>query len=195
MSAQISVPRLDEATLREPLRSALAARGARRLPPGTRTAAAVLIPLFVRDGEVRVWLVRRPESMRSHAGQVAFPGGKSDPADTSLRATALREAEEELGIRPAGVDVLGALDDYPTITGFTVTPWVGWLVEDAPVRPSPAEVARAFAPPLREFFVPPAGVLPWRGWTVDGELVWGATAAMLRAFVAIVRELGPGSPQ
>jgi 8-oxo-dGTP pyrophosphatase MutT (NUDIX family) len=182
-------PRLDEATLREPLRRALAARETRTLPPGSRTAAAVLMPLFERDGEVRVWLVRRPETMRSHGGQVAFPGGKSDPTDASLRATALREAEEELGIRPASVDVLGPLDDYPTITGFTVTPWVGWLSEDVPVTPSAAEVARAFAPPLREFFAPPAGVLPWRGWTVDGELVWGATAAILRAFVSIVRSL------
>jgi len=182
-------PRLDETTLREPLRRALAARATRTLPPGSTTAAAVLLPLFMRDGEARVWLVRRPESMRNHGGQVAFPGGKSDPTDGSLRATALREAEEELGIGPASVDVLGSLDDYPTITGFTVTPWVGWLPEDVPVRPSPAEVARAFAPPLREFFEAPAGVLPWRGWTVDGELVWGATAAILRAFVGIVRDL------
>jgi len=189
MSAAHPALRLDETSLREPLRRALAARETRRLHHESRTAAAVLIPLFVRDGEVRVWLVRRPEAMRSHAGQVAFPGGKSDPADASLRATALREADEELGIGPSSVDVLGSLDDYPTITGFTVTPWVGWLPEDVPIRPSPAEVARAFAPPLREFFAPPAGVLPWRGWTVDGELVWGATAAILRAFVGIVREL------
>ena len=183
-------PRLDEATLREPLRRALAARKTRTLPPGSRTAAAVLVPLFERDGEVRVWLVRRPETMRSHGGQVAFPGGKSDPADGCLRTTALREAEEELGIGPSSVDVLGPLDDYPTITGFTVTPWVAWLPEDVPIKPNPSEVARAFAAPLREFFAPPAGILPWRGWTVDDELVWGATAAILGALVSIVRDLG-----
>src|SRR6202789_380873 len=159
MSRPLPVPRLDQTTLREPLRRVLGARAVRRIAPGTRTAAAVLVPLFERDGEVRVWLVRRPETMRSHGGQVAFPGGKSDPTDGSLRATALREAEEELGIHPGSVDVLGPLDDYPTITGFTVTPWVGWLSEDVPVTPSAAEVARAFAPPLREFFAPPAGVL------------------------------------
>lgn len=181
--------RLDEATLREPLRRALAAREARRISPGSRTVAAVLVPLFERDGEARVWLVRRPETMRSHGGQVAFPGGKRDPNDGSLRVTALREAEEELGIGPASVDVLGALDDYSTITGFIVTPWVGWLPANLTLRPNPSEVARAFAPPLRAFLAPPEGVLPWRGWTVDGELVWGATAAMLRSFVSIVREL------
>lgn len=85
--------------------------------------------------------------------------------------------------------MLGPLDDYLTITGFVVTPWVGWLPVDIPVRPNPSEVAKAFAPPLRAFFAPPEGVLPWRGWTVDGELVWGATAAMLRAFVSVIREL------
>ena len=189
MSPGASELRLDEARLREPLRRVLAAREPRRSAPGSGTVAAVLVPLFERDGEVHVQLVRRPESMRNHGGQVAFPGGKSDPDDESLRATALREAEEELGIGPASVDVLGSLDDYRTITGFIVTPWVGWLPENLALRPNPGEVARAFAPPLRAFLAAPEGILPWHGWTVDGEHVWGATAAMLRGFVSIVREL------
>jgi len=189
MSPSTSEPRLDEVSLREPLRRVLATREARRILPGSQTVAAVLVPLFERNGEVHVQLVRRPESMRNHGGQVAFPGGKSDPDDESLRATALREAEEELGIGPASVDVLGALDDCPTSTGFIVTPWVGWLAENLTLRPNPGEVARAFAPPLRAFLAPPEGILPWHGWTVDGEHVWGATAAMLRGFVSIVREL------
>jgi 8-oxo-dGTP pyrophosphatase MutT (NUDIX family) len=183
--------RLCEASLREPLRQALAAREPRRLPVGVTTAAAVLVPLSERDGEVRVWLVRRPEAMRSHAGQVAFPGGKNDPADDSLRTTALREAQEELGIVPSSVDVLGVLNDYLTITGFTITPWVGWLEEPVAMEPNASEVARVFAVPLSAFFAPPTGALPWRGWNVDGELVWGATAAIVRGFVAIVREVVP----
>jgi 8-oxo-dGTP pyrophosphatase MutT (NUDIX family) len=187
----MSSPRLSEATLREPLRRVLASREPRRLPLGETTAAAVLLPLFERDGEACVWLVRRPKAMRSHGGQVAFPGGKSDPEDESLRATALREAEEELGIEPSRVDVLGGLNDYMTITGFTIAPWVGWLDGSLEMKPNPSEVARAFAVPLRAFFEPPVGILPWRGWNVDGELVWGATAAIVRGFVSIVRELGP----
>jgi 8-oxo-dGTP pyrophosphatase MutT (NUDIX family) len=181
--------RLDESTLREPLRRALAARSARKVPPGAGTAAAVLVPLFERDGEAHVWLARRPKSMRSHAGQVAFPGGKRDAADPSLLDTALRESHEELGIARASVDVLGALDDIFTITGFAVSPWVGWLAPDVELAPNPGEVARVFTAPLRAFLEEPKGIFPWRGWTVDGELVWGATAAIVRGFVAILREL------
>ena len=184
------VARLTEATLRERLRHALAHRGARRIPPVATTAAAVLLPLFERDGEAHVWLVRRPTTMRSHAGQVAFPGGKSDAADESLLDTALREADEELGIPRARVDVLGALDDTLTITGYVISPFVGWIPYDVEPRPNPSEVARAFAAPLHAFLAPPSGMLPWRGWTVDGELVWGATAAIVRGFVGILRELG-----
>jgi 8-oxo-dGTP pyrophosphatase MutT (NUDIX family) len=187
----MSPARLTEAALREPIRRALASREPQRLPLGLSTAAAVLVPLSERDGEVCVWLVRRPKEMRSHAGQVAFPGGKSDPADESLCATALREAEEELGLSPSRVDVLGVLNDYLTITGFTITPWVGWLDEPVEITPNPSEVARAFAVPLQSFFAAPTGVLPWRGWNVDGEFVWGATAAIVRGFVAIVRETVP----
>ena len=180
---------LTEATLREPLRRMLAGRPARKLPAIPGRSAAVLVPLFEREGDTYVWLARRPETMRSHAGQVAFPGGKSDAADASLRETALRETEEELGIRADQVDVLGPLDEVLTITGFTIAPWVGWVASGAQVRPNAAEVARAFAAPLRAFLEEPSGVLPYRGWTVDGELVWGATAAMLRAFVALLRTL------
>jgi len=181
--------RLTESTLREPLRRALAARGAHKVPAGGGTAAAVLVPLFERDGEAHVWLARRPKSMRSHAGQVAFPGGKHDAADPSLLDTALRETHEELGIVRESVDVLGALDDVVTITGFTISPWVGWLAPGVELAPNPGEVARVFAAPLRAFLEEPQGHFPWRGWTVDGELVWGATAAIVRGFVAIVREL------
>ena len=152
--------------------------------------AAVLVPLFERDGEAHVWLARRPTTMRSHAGQVAFPGGKTDAQDGSPLETALREADEELGIPRDAVDVLGPLDEMHTITGFSISPFVGWLSPGVEVRPNSGEVARAFAAPLAAFLEPPSGILPWRGWTVDGELVWGATAWILRGFVGILRELG-----
>jgi 8-oxo-dGTP pyrophosphatase MutT (NUDIX family) len=164
-------------------------RGARATEAPSGTASAVLVPLFERDGEAQVWLARRPTSMRSHAGQVAFPGGKRDAGDRSLLDTALREAHEELGIERASVDVLGPLDSVVTSTGFTISPWVGWLAPDVEVKPNPSEVARAFAAPLRTFFDEPRGVVPRHGWTVDAELVWGATAAIVRDLVGVLREL------
>jgi 8-oxo-dGTP pyrophosphatase MutT (NUDIX family) len=182
--------RLSESALREPLRRVLGARPARSALAHAGTAAAVLVPLFDRDGEAHLWLVRRPTTMRSHAGQVAFPGGKLDAVDGSLLDAALREADEELGIKRTRVDVLGALDGVFTGTGFTIAPWVGWLAPGVEVKPNPGEVARAFVAPLRAFFAEPQGVPPWRGWTVEGELVWGATAAIVRGFVAILREMG-----
>jgi 8-oxo-dGTP pyrophosphatase MutT (NUDIX family) len=185
--------RLTEAMLREPLRRVLGARQVRTIAPGTAKPAAVLVPLFERDGEAHVWLVRRPGTMRSHAGQVAFPGGKADAADGSPLVTALREAHEELGIPRDAVDVLGPLDEMHTITGYAISPFVGWLSPGVALTPNPGEVARAFAAPVGAFLQPPQGMLPWRGWTIDGELVWGATAGIVRGFVAILRELGVGA--
>jgi 8-oxo-dGTP pyrophosphatase MutT (NUDIX family) len=175
--------------LREPLREQLALRTRVRAPTGAGRASAVLIPLFEREGAVHAWLVRRAQGLRSHSGQVAFPGGKRDADDESLLTTALREAEEEIGLARDEVDVVGPLDDLVTITGYTITPFVGWVRHDLTLTPNAAEVARAFAAPLASFFEEPTGMFPRIGWRVDGELVWGATAAILKGLVAIVREM------
>lgn len=181
---------LSESTIREPLRARLAVREVAHAPPSSGTASAVLVPLFERDGDVHLWLVRRASTLRKHSGQVAFPGGKTDLADTSGRATALREADEEIGLTPSSVDVLGQLDDLVTGTGFTISPFVGWVAVAFTPRPNPAEVARVFDAPLREFFARPDGAPPLSGHTVDGELVWGATAKIVGDLVKLLRELG-----
>ena len=182
---------LTEAALREPLRALFATREPKRMRGGR--PAAVLVPLVERRGEAHLWLLRRPDAMRSHAGQVAFPGGKTDKGDATPRATALREAEEELGIEQARVDVLGQLDDYVTITGFVMTPIVAWLPADMAMTPNPAEVARVFAAPLSTFFGSKSGIFPRRGWTFDGELVWGATAAVIGGLVDVLNALAPST--
>jgi 8-oxo-dGTP pyrophosphatase MutT (NUDIX family) len=178
-----------EATLRESLRAHLAARKRKSSPLGLGKASAVLVPLFERDGEVHTWLVRRAQGLRDHSGQVAFPGGKRDAGDDSLLTTALREAEEEIALARGEADVLGALDDYFTITGYAITPYVAWVRADVPLAPNATEVARVFAAPLRAFLEEPQGTFPRIGWRIDGEFVWGATAAIAKGLVAIAGEV------
>ncbi len=165
---------------------------------GTATPASVLLPLVERDGETYIWLTRRPETMKRHRGQVAFPGGKRDAGDESALHTALREAQEEVGFAPSLVDVFGALDEMVTGTGFHIAPFVGWLREDAPAKPNPHEIARAFCVPLASFVFTEPRPHFFRGsgitriapsYHVDGELVWGATAKIMMDFVSVVRQV------
>ena len=181
---------LSEAAVREPLRLKLRDRRVTRASSGT--ASAVLVPLFSYENETHLWLVRRASSLRRHSGQVALPGGKVDATDESAVAAALREAEEEIGLPRSCVDVLGPLDDLVTGTGFTISPFVGWIAIPFTPNPNPAEVARAFAAPLRSFFGRAGGIPPFHGHTVDGERVWGATGKVLRDLVALVREVTGG---
>jgi 8-oxo-dGTP pyrophosphatase MutT (NUDIX family) len=161
--------------------------------------ASVLVPLLERDGGVTVLLTRRADHLSDHPGQISFPGGRAEAGDLSPVETALREAEEEIGLAPRCVQVLGSLPIYTTITSFIVTPVVGIVQPGFTLRPDPLEVAEVFEVPLaflmspahhhrhavgegdeaREFFS-----MPWSSQEADGSLrshfIWGATAAMLR---------------
>jgi 8-oxo-dGTP pyrophosphatase MutT (NUDIX family) len=170
----------------------------RTLPPGPRRPAAVLCAVVPREDGLRVIPTQRPETMRHHPGQIAFPGGKVDAADGTPLAAALREAREEVGLTADLVDVIGPIDRYVTRTGYTITPFVGLV--DPRFRPMPCEreVAAVFEAPLdylmhlghhqrhkrlfngaeRQFWA-----MPWEGW-----FIWGATAGMLRALAERVRD-------
>ncbi len=154
-----------------------------------RVDAAVLVPLYVAaDGELTAVLTRRRDDMRRHPGEVAFPGGRQDPGDADLRRTALREAHEEIGLDPAGVQLVGALQPTPTIaTNFAVYPFVGLIDPGQTWTPSAGEVAEVLELPLtrlRDGYgrrrLHRRGV-PFRTdvYVVDDHLVWGATARML----------------
>jgi 8-oxo-dGTP pyrophosphatase MutT (NUDIX family) len=173
--------------LPDALEAALAARERRAIGDGHGAKSAVLMPLFEQDGDVHVVLLRRAENLRRHGGQVAFPGGRHDPTDTSLSDTALREAEEEIGLMRVDVRMLGALDDLSTFTGYVVTPYAAWLAAPHIARPNPSEVARVFTAPLATFLTKPRGLFPRVGWHVDGEFVWGATRAILTSLLAVVQ--------
>ncbi len=156
-------------------------------------AASVLIGLVMRD-ELTVLLTQRTDHLSNHSGQVAFPGGKMDPGDRDVAATALREAYEEVGLEPEGVDVLGVLPIYTTGSAFIISPVVALLHPDLPLRANANEVASIFEVPLA-FLMNPAnhrrhayernGVQrEWLSMPYDDggqeRFIWGATAGMLR---------------
>ncbi|MBA3834763.1 MAG: CoA pyrophosphatase [Pseudomonadota bacterium] len=150
-------------------------------------AAAVLIAITERE-EPGVILTVRREHLRTHAGQVAFPGGRIDPGEDPLSA-ALREAQEELALDPAAVKIAGALDDYRTITGYVVTPVVGVIAPDLALEPHDEEVADWFEAPLahlldtsnRQLHSAVFAGAERRYWQIEWNerRIWGATAAML----------------
>ncbi|HEV7753681.1 MAG TPA: CoA pyrophosphatase [Baekduia sp.] len=149
----------------------------------------MLVPLFLNaDGEPSVVLTRRRDDLRRHGGEISFPGGRQDPEDDDLCTTALREAEEEIGLAPAGVELVGALQPTPTIaTNFAVYPFVGLIEPGQEWRPAEAEVAEVLELTLRELqdgyarrTMRRRGI-PFRTdtYVVGENLVWGATARML----------------
>lgn len=155
---------------------------------GAPTAAAVLVAVTDRR-DPGVILTQRTETLRNHAGQVAFPGGRIDPTDDGPVTAALREAEEEIALPRDKVEVIGLADPYRTITGFEVMPVIGVIPPDLPLVASEAEVADWFEVPL-SFLLEPANHLEqaveWQGRerhyyeiTYRGRRIWGATAAMI----------------
>ncbi|WP_037500882.1 CoA pyrophosphatase [Sphingomonas jaspsi] len=177
------------------LRAALAAPAPDGLWPGdlvegmpdVGSAAAVLVAITDRPAPGLILTVRRSD-MRTHAGQVAFPGGRIDEGEDAV-AAAVREAHEEIALPPHEVEVLGLADPYRTVTGYEVTPVVGLVTPDLDLAPNPAEVADWFEAPL-DFVLDPANQqrmsAEFRGrqrhyYQIDwnGRRIWGATAAML----------------
>ena len=160
----------------------------RLLGSSRRLPAAVLVGF--REGvQPRLVLTVRTDSLQAHAGQVAFPGGRSDPDDGDALATALRESEEEIGLDRTLVTPLGYLDRFETISGFCVTPVVAKIAAGAQLYPAPDEVAEVFEVPLA-FLLEPANLrrytMEFRGhqrpmveFVHGGHRIWGATAAML----------------
>lgn len=156
------------------------------------TQAAVLIPLIKREGEYHVILTQRPQSMREHGGQISFPGGKADESDQDIIHTALREADEEIGLKEDQVEILGTLPHYNTRTGYHVTPVVGLVDEDFVADINPDEVDHLVEVPLSHFLEPDNCVIEtyeygeyaaqYYNFDHEGHKIWGATAGMIVGF-------------
>ncbi len=159
--------------------------------------AAVLVPLVAHPGGLTVLFTLRTPHLSDHAGQISFPGGRIDPGDRDEREAALREAQEEVGLAPANVHLLGRLDTYVTRTGFRVEPLVGLLTPPLNLQPDPHEVAEVFEVSL-DFLIDPVNrrrdsrtyegserfywAIPW-----EGRYIWGATAGMLVNLADVLR--------
>jgi len=154
--------------------------------------AAVLVPVVVRGSGLTVLFTRRTAHLNDHAGQISFPGGRTEPADASAAETALRETAEEIGLEASHVEVLGELPQYVTVTGYRVTPVVGLVVPPFELKPDGFEVAEVFEVPL-EFLIDPenhqrnsivyeGGARHYYAVPYENHYIWGATAGMLMNF-------------
>jgi 8-oxo-dGTP pyrophosphatase MutT (NUDIX family) len=153
------------------------------------TPASVLFPIVLREHEPTVLLTQRTDHLKDHPGQISFPGGRVEPQDVSPAHTALREAEEEIGLSSAHVEVIGYLPEYHTVTGFRVTPVVALVTPPFALQLDAFEVAEAFEVPLA-FLLDPANQqrhsLIFQGkprqffaMTYEQRFIWGATAGMI----------------
>lgn len=169
--------------------------------PGAPVEAAVLVPLVDRPEGVQVLLTQRTEHLYDHASQISFPGGRVEAGDRSRQDTALREAEEEIGLARQGVAVLGTLPDYVIPTGFRVTPVVGWIEPPFSLNLDPFEVAEAFEAPLGVFLDPSryhrhshefnGATRRYLAMLFEGRYIWGATAGMLYSLFEALRGTPP----
>jgi 8-oxo-dGTP pyrophosphatase MutT (NUDIX family) len=171
------------------VRSHLSLQDGSSAAPEGLLPAGVLAPVFVAEGEVSLLFTQRTMNLKDHQGQISFPGGVQDPGDPDLLASAVREAEEEIGLKPAEAEVLGTLNPVATTTGYWINPFVAVIPYPYNFRINHQEVNRLLIFPLEAFCVPErwsSGPYQYKDqtvqvccWKYQGTVIWGATALML----------------
>lgn len=157
---------------------------------GKLIRAAVLVPIIIRDNGLHILLTKRNENLKNHAGQISFPGGRVDDTDRDAQHTALRETQEEIGLKPRLIKVIGELDQYVVGTGYLVNPFVGVIKPPFELIRQEDEVSEIFEVPL-DFLINPANFTRYarmfngetyyhHAITWENYFIWGATAGMLR---------------
>ncbi len=151
-------------------------------------ASAVLIPIFYDHGQYHVLFTERSDEVDYHKGQVCFPGGTQEPSDSSLRQTALRETEEEIGLETENIEVLGELDDILTfVTNYVISPFVAFILTPHAFRTNGREVKETFSVPL-SFLMDAANFKhDSKSYEYEGHIIWGATARILRQFIGLLK--------
>ena len=174
----------------ETIRDRLLTHRPRQIPcdPSLRAATALL--LFEQDGDVFCVLTKRTDTVRHHKSEVSFPGGMFEATDRDFEHTALREAEEEVGVRSGDVKVIGRLDDSWTYSGFVISPFVGVMPHPHEFFPNPREVSYLIFLPYsllkREEFAPRQRGDGWTSFHYNGDRIWGATCRILMTFRDII---------
>jgi 8-oxo-dGTP pyrophosphatase MutT (NUDIX family) len=193
--------------LLEAIRQVVAPYRPRRIQPEGRPEAAVLLLVYEQKGEPHIVFTLRTHLVETHKGQVSFPGGAADPGDDDLRLTALRETYEEIGVRPEDVEVVGRLDDWVAISGFVVTPYVGFIhgPRPYPFRPNRHEVAELLEVPLSHLMdrantteevrqLDGRDVLMY-SYLFGKHVIWGLTARILKQFLDMLEPALAGPPR
>ncbi len=180
----------------ERIRSFLSTNTRRVIDDQNLRRAGVLVLLFPKVNGLHVLLTKRTEDVEHHKGQISFPGGAIDREDADIVATALREADEEIGLARTDVEILGLFDDHWTPSGFCITPVVGFCRRLPPLRPNPVEVEEILEVPVSLFLDRQNERIEYRRrgekefpvyyFTYSGRTIWGATAAMMRSIVRSV---------
>jgi len=183
------------------LKGLLAKREKRHINDTDRVPSAVLIPLYRKEGQCNIVFIRRTETVTVHKGQISFPGGSREPGDTTLLDTALRESQEEIGLSPDDIEVIGELDDEITTTSnYIVTPFVAAMPWPYRFTMNPAEVDEILEVPVAALMsgdcckpaietIDGGIVVDSYNYHYDNRLIWGATARILHKFLGIVRSV------
>ena len=186
---------------KDQIRDALERRRRKVVTDARFRRAAVLMPVYENEHGLQVLFTRRSQELPEHKGQIAFPGGGQRPDDPNLRATALRECEEEVGLRPSDVEIVGELDDTVTMTSnFVVAPFVGFIPHPYAFRVNPAEIVELIPLPFsllidpsrfkEELWDRDGAKVPVYFYAVGSHLIWGLTARILKQFLEAVLATG-----
>ncbi|MBN2809197.1 MAG: CoA pyrophosphatase [Deltaproteobacteria bacterium] len=160
--------------------------------------AAVLCPLYLEDGVLKMLFIKRSQTVKAHKGEISFPGGVQEREDFSLEATSTRETEEEIGVRESDITIFGGLDEVNTTTGFLVSPFIGTIPHPYPFKLSADEVDSLISVAVEDFLEPRNKVdfyyfngrclQPQLAFNIDGQIIWGATAKIMWKFLELSKK-------